>query len=105
MEEPTNRHPFLEGLSSHRGAFPTAIVIFGASGDLTARKLMPALYNLGVDNLLPADFFFIGYGRREMVDDAFRSSMLEAVCTSEAACCSVRADRSPLPRAMVWESA
>ncbi|MGE4550492.1 MAG: glucose-6-phosphate dehydrogenase, partial [Opitutales bacterium] len=55
------------------------IVIFGASGDLTARKLMPALYNLGVDNLLPADFFFIGYGRREMADDAFRSSMLEAV--------------------------
>ena len=79
MEEPTDRHPFLEGLSSHRGAFPTVIVIFGASGDLTARKLMPALYNLGVDNLLPADFFFIGYGRREMADDAFRSSMLEAV--------------------------
>ena len=33
----------------------TAFVIFGASGDLTARKLIPAVYNLGYDNLLPAD--------------------------------------------------
>ncbi|MFP6899890.1 MAG: glucose-6-phosphate dehydrogenase, partial [Opitutales bacterium] len=55
------------------------IVIFGASGDLTARKLMPALYNLAADNLLPTNFFFIGYGRRELTDDAFRSSMKEAV--------------------------
>lgn len=79
MNETKESHPFLEGLSSHRGAPPTAIVIFGASGDLTARKLMPALYNLGVDNLLPADFSFIGYGRREMTDDEFRHSMKEAV--------------------------
>jgi len=79
MEETAERHPFLEGLSSHRGAPPTVIVIFGASGDLTARKLMPALYNLGVDNLLPTDFSFIGYGRRELTTDAFRCSMKEAV--------------------------
>jgi glucose-6-phosphate 1-dehydrogenase len=51
------RHPFLQGLSKHRGAPPTVVVIFGASGDLTARKLIPAVYNLGVDGLLPADFF------------------------------------------------
>lgn len=79
MVETTDRHPFLEGLSSHRGAPPTVIVIFGASGDLTARKLMPALYNLAADNLLPTDFSFIGYGRRELSDDAFRISMKEAV--------------------------
>jgi glucose-6-phosphate 1-dehydrogenase len=43
----TPRHPFLHGLSKHRGAPPTVVVIFGASGDLTARKLIPAVYNLG----------------------------------------------------------
>jgi glucose-6-phosphate 1-dehydrogenase len=39
----TDRHPFLSGLSKHRGAQPTCVVIFGASGDLAARKLLPAL--------------------------------------------------------------
>ena len=79
MENTMERHPFLEGLSSHRGAPPSVIVIFGASGDLTARKLMPALYNLGVDSLLPVDFSFIGYGRRDLTDEVFRQSMKEAV--------------------------
>lgn len=79
MEEKPKRHPFLEGLSSHRGVLPTIIVIFGASGDLTARKLMPAIYNLSVDNLLPADFSFIGYGRSKLNDDDFRRSMKEGI--------------------------
>ena len=48
-----NRHPFLDGLSKHRGAVPTVMVIFGASGDLTSRKLVPAIFNLAVDNLCP----------------------------------------------------
>src|SRR5690606_27227435 len=73
------RHPFLQGLSKHRGAPPTIIVIFGASGDLTSRKLIPAIYNLGIDNLLPADFRLIGYGRREMSDEAFRESALDSI--------------------------
>ena len=66
-------HPFLKGLSKHRGAPPTVIVIFGASGDLTARKLIPAIYNLGVDNLLPSDFYLIGFSRKSISDDDFRS--------------------------------
>jgi len=73
----TQRHPFLHGLSKHRGAPPTVVVIFGASGDLTARKLIPAVYNLGVDGLLPADFFLVGYGRKPIPDDEFRG-MTEA---------------------------
>ncbi len=77
----TQRHPFLQGLSKHRGAPPTAIVIFGASGDLTSRKLVPAIYNLSVDNLLPPDFFLIGFGRKEMADEAFREAMTESVET------------------------
>ena len=49
---------------------PTVMVIFGASGDLTSRKLVPALFNLSVDKLLPERFFFnrlwsqISFGRR-----------------------------------------
>lgn len=73
------RHPFLEGLSKHRGAPPTIIVIFGASGDLTARKLVPALYNLAVDNLLPTDFHLVGFGRRPIPDDEFRELTMESI--------------------------
>lgn len=75
----TQRHPFLQGLSKHRGAQPTVIVIFGASGDLTARKLIPAIYNLGYDNLLPSDFHLVGYGRKEIPDTEFREVATAAV--------------------------
>ncbi len=70
----TDRHPFLSGLSKHRGAQPTCLVIFGASGDLAARKLLPALYNLAVDSLLPSDFYLIGFGRKPIPDAEFRNS-------------------------------
>src|SRR4030088_2772716 len=75
----TDRHPFLHGLSKHRGAPPTVVVIFGASGDLTARKLIPAVYNLAFDNLLPADFFLVGYGRTPIPDEEFRSVASDAI--------------------------
>lgn len=73
------RHPFLEGLSKHRGVPPTVMVIFGASGDLTARKLIPAIYNLAYDGLLPADFRLIGFGRKEIEDKEFRGISRDAV--------------------------
>ena len=75
----TGRHPFLQGLSKHRGAPPTVVVIFGASGDLTARKLLPAVYNLSHDNLLPADFHLVGFGRKVMADDELRAVAAAAV--------------------------
>jgi glucose-6-phosphate 1-dehydrogenase len=75
----TARHPFLHGLSKHRGAPPTAIVIFGASGDLTARKLIPAIYNLAHDNLLPADFHLIGFGRKPIPDAEFQRLAHDAI--------------------------
>jgi glucose-6-phosphate 1-dehydrogenase len=71
MAEET-RHPFLHGLSKHRGSPPTVIVIFGASGDLTARKLIPAIYNLAFDGLLPTDFHLIGFGRKPIPNAKFR---------------------------------
>jgi glucose-6-phosphate 1-dehydrogenase len=49
------------------------IVIFGGSGDLAHRKLLPALYNLHVDGLLPPGFAVVGVGRKEMTDDAYRA--------------------------------
>lgn len=81
MLEREERHPFLEGLSRHRGSPATILVIFGASGDLTSRKLIPALFNLALDSLLPGEFHLIGYGRKEMPDTEFRSMAKEAVQT------------------------
>src|SRR6266404_3631304 len=56
---------------SHISA-PCVLVIFGGSGDLTKRKLIPALYNLRNDNLLPDSFAIIGVARAEMNDEEFR---------------------------------
>ena len=58
---------------------PNILVIFGATGDLTARKLMPALYNLSLDNQLPADFACVGFARRDKNHEQFRKEMKEAV--------------------------
>ena len=58
---------------------PTVMVIFGASGDLTSRKLVPALFNLSVDGLLPDKFFLIGYGRNEMSDDQFKALLKDSL--------------------------
>lgn len=58
-----------------RPADPNVMVIFGASGDLTKRKLVPALYNLTRDGLLSPDFAVIGVSRREMSDEEFRSKL------------------------------
>ncbi len=79
MDDNSARHPFLEGLSRHRGAPPTVIVIFGASGDLTKRKLKPALYNLALDNLLPTHWRMIGFGRKAVPDPEFRKDAREAI--------------------------
>ena len=58
---------------------PCVVVIFGASGDLTHRKLVPALYNLAVDGLLPANFFLVGFARRDYSDEVFRDGLKEGV--------------------------
>jgi glucose-6-phosphate 1-dehydrogenase len=55
-----------------RSADPCVMVIFGASGDLTKRKLIPALYNLAKDNLLSKEFAVVGIARNEMSSEQFR---------------------------------
>jgi glucose-6-phosphate 1-dehydrogenase len=58
---------------------PATFVIFGASGDLTRRKLVPALYNLFLDGYLPDRFAVIGVGRKHMTDDDFRQHMKDGL--------------------------
>ena len=68
-----------EGLRLPRTPDPCALVIFGASGDLTARKLFPALYSLAVRDLLPEQFAIVGVARTPETDAEFRARMKEAV--------------------------
>jgi glucose-6-phosphate 1-dehydrogenase len=58
---------------------PCGLVIFGASGDLTKRKILPSLYRLQKNRLLPDKFFVLGTSRTEMSTDQFREEMLSAV--------------------------
>ena len=62
-----------------RVAPPAVLVVFGASGDLTSRKLMPAIERLALRHLLPNGFSVVGVARTEMTDDEFRERMREAV--------------------------
>jgi len=59
------------------GSPPCAVVIFGASGDLTKRKLIPALYNMAKYRVLPEQFFVVGIARREKSDESFRQQLRE----------------------------
>lgn len=74
---PTN--PSREGMRVRRTPEPCAMVIFGASGDLTERKLVPALFYLARERLLPAGFSVIGCGRTSFSDGQFREKMRAAV--------------------------
>ena len=75
----TIENPLLEGLKVRRTPDPCIFVIFGASGDLTQRKLIPALYSLAYRHLLPEKFAVVGVARSDETDDDFRERMEEAV--------------------------
>lgn len=72
-------NPFRSGNEDSLQVEPCVVVIFGATGDLTHRKLVPALYNLGVDGLLPANFHLVGFARRDLDDDTFRAGLKAGV--------------------------
>jgi glucose-6-phosphate 1-dehydrogenase len=78
-EDPQLENPLEVGLMLRRTPDPCALVIFGASGDLTHKKLMPALYALMLRRLLPPRFVIVGVARTDGDDDAFRSDMKDAV--------------------------
>jgi glucose-6-phosphate 1-dehydrogenase len=75
----TLENPLLEGLKLRRTPDPCVFVVFGASGDLTRRKLIPALYSLAYRRLLPERFAVVGVARTEESDDEFRERMEAAV--------------------------
>ncbi len=62
-----------------RRADPCIVVIFGASGDLSHRKLVPSLFHLAVDGALADDYAIVGVDRDDTDDEAFRESMHQAV--------------------------
>lgn len=88
-------NPLREGLEQERVPDASCLVIFGASGDLTQRKLMPALYSLAHDGLLPAGQTIIGFARPELTDEAWRTAMRDA--------CNKFARVRPVDEA-VWEN-
>src|SRR4051812_35568662 len=67
--------PLLDPLRFERRVPPCAVVIFGANGDLTKRKLVPALYRLAYERRLPPAFAILGNSRTQMTDDQFREKM------------------------------
>jgi len=72
-------HPLEEPGISTRFIDPCILVIFGATGDLTARKLFPAIYNLAREGLLPSQFAVVGFARRDKTHEQFRQEMKEAI--------------------------
>jgi glucose-6-phosphate 1-dehydrogenase len=81
-DEPGDRNvlnPLREGLILERVPDPCVIVIFGATGDLTHRKILPALYNLHRAGLLPPESSIVGFARRPFTDESFRAEMRKAV--------------------------
>lgn len=95
LETQTLVNPLREGLPVARSPQPASIVIFGVTGDLTHRKLMPALYNLARERYIPANLSIVGVARRPKKDqeirDEFRDTMNKYSRTGEV-------------QPVVWES-
>src|SRR5438067_10801594 len=80
MPEPGSpANPLLDGLRIEPAPAPATLVIFGASGDLTRRKLLPAIYHLSRAQRLPARFNVIGVARTAMSDDRFRQQFHDSL--------------------------
>ncbi|MBS0615524.1 MAG: glucose-6-phosphate dehydrogenase [Verrucomicrobia bacterium] len=76
---PIDEDPLAEQSQGVRFYDPCIVVVFGATGDLTARKIMPALYNLTRQAQLPSQFACVGFARRPKTHDQFREEMKQAV--------------------------
>jgi glucose-6-phosphate 1-dehydrogenase len=76
-----DENPLTSGYSDKLLPQACTIVIFGGAGDLARRKLIPALYNLALDGLLPTQFAVVGFAIDEMTDDAFRDFAREGIET------------------------
>jgi len=75
MSDSKQVNPLREGLLGRAMPDPCSVVIFGATGDLTHRKLIPALYNLAADGALPPALAVVGFARRDKDDETFRKEL------------------------------
>ncbi len=76
---PMDEDPLAEQSQGVRFYDPCIVVVFGATGDLTSRKILPALYNLTREGQLPPQFACVGFARRPKTHDQFREEMLQGV--------------------------
>src|SRR5438477_891664 len=76
--ETSQTNPLREGLATRAVPQACTVVIFGATGDLTMRKLIPALYNIAADGELPPALTAVGVARRPKMDEQFRKEQEEA---------------------------
>jgi len=72
-------NPLRAGMRLEPTAPPSVVVIFGATGDLTRRKLLPALFRLAQQRLVPSEFAILGTARQSLSDDEFRDMMKKAL--------------------------
>ncbi len=79
MAEEPSQNPLTVGLLKTLLPQPCTLVIFGGGGDLARRKLVPAVYNLALDGVLPAHFAVLGFARNEIDDGSFRAFGREGV--------------------------
>jgi glucose-6-phosphate 1-dehydrogenase len=89
------RNPLRAGLRLERMPEPCTMVIMGATGDLTERKLAPALYNLMLGGALPPEFTVVGFARRDLSDADFREHLRKGID---------RYSRNRPVKASIWES-
>ncbi|MBA3714478.1 MAG: glucose-6-phosphate dehydrogenase, partial [Pyrinomonadaceae bacterium] len=74
-ESTATENPLRESMRFERAGRPCVVIIFGASGDLAKRKLLPALYRLVQQRILPAEFAIVGLSRTPMSHDEYRDRM------------------------------
>jgi glucose-6-phosphate 1-dehydrogenase len=72
-------NPLREGLATNRITDPCTIVFFGAAGDLTKRMLMPAMWNLRLEDILPTNYGIVGFSRTPYSNDEFRAQMKASI--------------------------
>src|SRR6476661_8448256 len=93
---PIIENPLRVGLRMRRTPDPCVFVLFGITGDLAHRKLLPALYNLSVERRLPPNFSIVGFARRPYTDDEIRADLKASV--------EKYARNKPSQRPGVWNS-
>jgi len=79
MSDTLTVNPLREGIANRLSPEPCTLVIFGATGDLTRRKLIPALYHLTAEGALPPGITIIGFARREKTTEEFRNELKQAI--------------------------